>query len=220
MRSLPDLNSVFFHSWQSLKNEGEIREEFIRNLCKGKRVLHFGFLDSPFSEEKLAKRTLLHQQIKEVADYLYGIDVDAESLEIYRKLTSDSNNAIFDIQKAGLSFDSLANRYDLLLFSEVLEHLLHPAEALANLKEICLLNKSAKVCVTVPNAFSVVGFFTAINGNELVHPDHYYYFSPSTLRKLMQDSGFTRIEMRLYASQGLLDSPGLTKHGVIAIAEP
>jgi hypothetical protein len=98
--------------------------------------------------------------------------------------------------------------------------LLHPADALQNLREISRLNNAARLCITTPNAFSITGFFAAAEGNELVHPEHYYYFSPTTLSKLLVDTGFSMVDLRLYSSRELLNSPGITHHGLIAICEP
>jgi hypothetical protein len=70
--------------------------------------------------------------------------------------------------------------------------------------------------VTVPNAYYAGVFLTALNGDEVVHPEHYYYFSPATLRKLLHDAGFSIIDMALYASRDSAVLPGITKNGVIA----
>lgn len=219
-RHAPDARSPFFHDWGRLAEQTVLREEFLRDLCRDKRVLHFGFVDAPFSEERIKQGLLLHQQIQKVAKFLYGLDIDAASLELYRNLTADDQNSILDITAPLPDSNFLVQRYDLILFPEVLEHLLRPADAMASLRKICQLNPGARLCVTTPNAYSVIGFFTALSGNELVHPDHYFYFSPATLAKLLRDTGFTNIELRLYTSQALLGSPGLTKHGLIAMCSP
>ncbi len=212
-----DRNSVFYQRSGSLGGPGVLRDKYLLQLCKGKRVLHFGFTDSPFHKERIEKKQLLHQQLREVASFIYGLDIDAESLALYRSVTGDHDNGILDIQAPLPNADFLANRYDLILFPEVLEHLLHPGLAMENLRQICLLNKGAQLCITTPNAYSVMAFFTAVGGDELVHPDHYFYFSPSTLRKLVRDTGMQMTDLQLYASESLLNSPGLTKHGLIAL---
>ena len=73
--------------------------------------------------------------------------------------------------------------------------------------------------MTVPNAYYAGVWFGALDGDEIVHPDHYYYFSPATLRKLLHDAGFTIVEMALYASRDSAVLPGITKNGVIAMCE-
>jgi len=194
------------------------RPDYLLELSRGRRVLHFGFLDSPFTAERTQGNLLLHQRLRETASFLFGLDIDAGSLELYCHLTGDRDNAVLDIQQPLPPADFLANRYEVILFPEVLEHLLHPGAAMANLREICRRNPGSKLCITTPNAFSLLAFFTAVGGNELVHPDHYYYFSPMTLRKMVLDTGFKLDEMRLYAEPAhFITSPGITKHGLIAL---
>lgn len=212
-----DRNAIFYQRCGSLGERGVLREEYLLKLCRGKRVLHFGFLDSPFAEARIKQGRLIHQQLQPGASFLYGLDIDAASLELYRNLTGDKNNAILDIQQPLPQADFLANRYDVILFPEVLEHLLHPATAMANLRQICRLNPGSQLCITTPNAYSVMAFFTAVAGDELVHPDHYFYFSPTTLRKLVRDTGFQMTELWLYSDERLMGSPGITKHGLVAL---
>src|SRR5574340_250857 len=90
-------DSIFFHRLGNIDGNCVDREEYIQGLSKGKRVLHFGFLDSPFSEEKIRSGQLLHLKIKKVADYLYGLDIDSQALQTYREKTNDENNGILDI---------------------------------------------------------------------------------------------------------------------------
>ena len=212
-----DRSAIFYQRCCSLGDRGVRREEYLLKLCRGKRVLHFGFLDAPFAEARIKQSQLLHQQLQPAAGFLYGLDIDAGSLELYRKLTGDENNGLLDIQQPLPQAGFLANRYDVILFPEVLEHLLRPAVAMENLRQICLANPGAQLCITTPNAYSVMGFFTAVAGDELVHPDHYFFFSPTTLQKLIRATGFQMTEMWLYADERLMGSPGITKHGLIAL---
>jgi 2-polyprenyl-3-methyl-5-hydroxy-6-metoxy-1,4-benzoquinol methylase len=182
-------------------------------------VLHFGFVDSPFSVERTKEGNLLHQRLQSVAGLVYGLDIDAQSIDAYRKLTGDRENSFLDIQKSLPQVDFLSRDYEVILFGEILEHLLYPAAAMANLLRICQLNPRARLCITVPNAYSAMAFFTALCGDELVHPDHYYYFSPMTLGKLIRDTGFMLGELYQYGDRMTLGSPGITKHGLIALCE-
>jgi hypothetical protein len=212
-----DAKSVFCHSWAGLADRTVDRESFLLELCRGKRVLHFGFVDAPFSENRTKSGQLLHLKIKQSATYAYGADIDDKSIASYRQLTGDNENAVVDIISPQSRLDTLAKEFDIVLFPEVLEHLANPGLALANLKQICKLNAGARLCITTPNAFSIAGLMAALRNYELVHPEHYYYFSPTTLRKLLLDTGFLNIELMLYASSNLINSPGLSKHGLIAL---
>jgi len=210
-----DESSIFFHSLKDIMGHYFVRDEYLIELSKNKSVLHFGFLDSPFLREKIQQETLLHIRIGKQARYLWGVDIDEKSLKEYREITKDRNNCICDLQieqQRKIKFSG----YDLILFPEILEHLINPGIALMNLHRISLANNRAQVCITVPNAFSRTGYAAALRGVELVHPDHYYYFSPITLQKILSDSGFINIKIYFY-NHFAGDSPGITHHGLIAL---
>lgn len=210
--------SLFVHPRPDLQRV--IREEYLVAACHGRRVLHFGFLDNPITREKISNGTLLHTRIAGVAKALYGVDVDSVNLEEYRRLTGDDANTVQNLLRPESDVSFLSGRFDLILFPEVLEHLANPGAALAKLKEIMVENPGSTLIITVPNAYSLPHFVSACNNIELVHSDHYYYFSPVTLRKLLADSGFEHIDIMLYAhDHRFIGSPGLTEHGVIAICK-
>lgn len=218
-RNLPERDSLFVQQFPELAGLPVIREEYLVEMCTGKRVLHFGFLDAPFSEDRIRSGELLHLKLKQVASHLYGIDCNRPSLDRYRQLTGDNNNDIEDVQHMGQS-SVHSHSYDLILFPEILEHLGNPGQALEHLRQVCLKSAGAKLCVTVPNAYYAGSFLRALDGDEIVHPEHYYYFSPATLRKLLCDAGFTVLEMALYGSRDSSVLPGITKNGVIAVCQP
>jgi hypothetical protein len=210
--------SLFVHPRPGLRRV--IREEYIIEACRGVRVLHFGFLDNPITMDKISSGTLLHTRIVGVASSLYGVDVSAASLEDYRRLTGDMENTVQDLLQPDSDVSFLSGRFDVILFPEVLEHLANPGAALAKLKEIVCLNPGSSLLITVPNAFSLFHFVSACNNVEMVHADHYFYFSPTTLQKLLVDSGFAQIDIILYShDQEALGAPGITEHGVIALCQ-
>lgn len=220
--STEESTSPFFHGFHSLAS-GCRRERYLQDLARGRRVLHFGFLDAPFLAEKVTSGDFLHGQLRSVATSVFGVDVNTESLSAYRRMTGNQENVIWDVQTpltgaaAEMLLDPTVRAFDLILFAEILEHLRNPGLALDNLRQLCATHH-CKLCVTVPNALSVVAFTNALRGIESVHPDHCAYYSPHTLRKVLLDSGFTDVELALYSSPDTLRSPGLTKHGVIAVA--
>lgn len=218
-RNLPERDSLFVQQFPELAGLPVMRDEYLLAISKGKRVLHFGFLDAPFSEDRIQSGELLHLKLKQVANHLYGIDSNGPSLDRYRQLTGDTNNEVEDIQQMGES-STHSHVYDLILFPEILEHLGNPGRALENLRRVCLKSAGAKLCVTVPNAYYAGSFLRALDGEEIVHPEHYYYFSPATLRKLLTDAGFAVLEMALYGSRDSAVLPGITKNGVIAVCQP
>lgn len=213
-----DADSIFQQPFMDLGESAEDRVQFILDKANGKRVLHFGFLDVPFMQERVQNGELLHSQLKEVSSFLHGVDIDHTALQEYRKFTKDQENSIMDVQDPEFDPKDYAKNFDLILFSETLEHVMNPGLALAGLRKIIEVNPDSQLCVTVPNALSHIHHKYAESGIELVHPDHYFYYSPHTLRKLLTDTGFRQVDIHLYVHPGQTIGPGITKSGVIGIA--
>jgi len=208
-------DDFFLHPLKKI--ETHHRDSFLLENTQNRRVLHFGFLDHPITEEKIANGNLLHAKLKTSSSYLFGVDVNSESLNRYREITGDLNNSCEDYLNKESDVSSLKSNYEVVLFPEVLEHLKNPGIALDKLREISQLNSNCKIIITVPNAFSFPHFQFAIEGTEAVHPDHYCYYSPVTLEKLLTDCGFRNIEIHLYAWGQNAKTMGLTQNGLIAI---
>lgn len=190
------------------------REQRLLELATGKRVLHFGFLDSIFLERKLADASLLHTRLDKVANDLYGVDINAELLDQYRSSTGDTRNLIWDIADGQVP-RQLQQPFDLILFPEVLEHVPNPGLVLTNLAALCR-STGADLCLTVPNGFDMYNFMAAMHGVELIHPEHCYTFTPYTLGRLLQHAGFQAPELEFYNFGSAL-APGITKAGMLAV---
>jgi 2-polyprenyl-3-methyl-5-hydroxy-6-metoxy-1,4-benzoquinol methylase len=80
---------------------------------------------------------------------LTGIDPDNRSIEHARKLASQSPNVTFE--RGRVEDLSEAHKFDVVILSEVLEHLERPAEMLA--AGVSRMNDEGILIVTVPNGF-------------------------------------------------------------------
>ena len=58
------------------------RVDFIREICRGRKVLHLGCTNYPYTKEAIDKDMLLHFQLGEVASRLYGFDFDQRGIDI------------------------------------------------------------------------------------------------------------------------------------------
>ena len=193
------------------------RVAFLLDLARDRRVLHLGFLDTPFLERKIREGTMLHRRLHAVARDLYGVDIDAEDLARYRALTGDLANLRLDLTEPAVDLGPLTARpWDYVFLPEVLEHLADPATALRRLHRLCAAS-DARLVITVPNAFSLMGVIAAAGGREVVHPDHFFYFSPVTLSRLVTACGFTVERCLLYGGSPTDRRPGLTDAGVICV---
>jgi 2-polyprenyl-3-methyl-5-hydroxy-6-metoxy-1,4-benzoquinol methylase len=162
------------------------RVEYLARLCREPGdVVHVGCTDSPFTAERLEQGELLHASLLDVAD-VDGLDVDAEAIAILRQRFPGRQFAVADV--SGEVPDELCGAYDLVVAGEVLEHVPGIGAFLRGCRG--LLRPQGRICVTVPNAVSPKAGARSLVGREVVHPDHFVYFGPLTLRRALAYAGF------------------------------
>lgn len=169
------------------------RRDFILDQCRNKRVLHLGCVDYPFFEDQLAKGTLLHSALANVAAGLCGVDLDASGLDRLCEL------GFADLIKGNIEeLDAVVGgrKFDVVLAAEVMEHLDNPGRFLSHVSG-CLAAGGTFVA-TVPSATSIRLFANTLRHREVVHPDHKSYYSPRTLQTLFGAHGFEIMTMRPY----------------------
>lgn len=176
---------------QSVKTNGTTifnRIDFIKARSQNKKVLHIGFTDYPFTKERIADKSLLHLHLQKITKFLFGVDDDKNAIKEYVQLTGDTNAACVDIAKMYpepvINFEP-----ELILLTEVLEHLKDPYAAIELLHQS--FKPGTKILVTVPNYTSLDAVSASLNKTESIHPHHYWYFSPFTLTKLFDETHFT-----------------------------
>lgn len=140
------------------------RAKFILAYCKGKRVLELG-ASGP-----------LHEAICQVAAEHWGID-RAERPHV----------VAFDLDDVSEPFIPQDNHPDIIVCGEILEHLTNPGWTLARLHQ---QYPGVPLIVSVPNAFSSVAQKHVKDGLENVNIDHVAWYSPRTLRTLLERYGY------------------------------
>lgn len=161
------------------------RDEIICELCKGKKVLHIGATDAPFTEEKLGKGLLLHTKLMEHAQSVYGIDIDQKAID-YLQTQGINNIALFDMNKLG----DIPFAPDVIVFGEIIEHLQNLETALNNLKSV--MTPDTELLISTPNQLYVLNFLiTLIQNRECIHEDHKIGFTYGSLTQLLSASGLT-----------------------------
>jgi hypothetical protein len=140
----------------------------------GKDVLHIGCMDWPITNYS----NNLHIAIDKVCNSLVGIDVNDESFEEMK--SHISNKELYtDVSKVE------SRNFDVLLMPEVIEHVDNVQDFLSVLANI----KVDKVIITVPDAFlcsrNHFRYFSNSEFTEIVHPDHNCWFSPYTLKNIV-----------------------------------
>lgn len=157
-------------------------------------IAHIGCAASPNTVEKLKAGTLLHERIaRQRPKRLVGIDIDGPGLDELARAVPESEYLNADISTGATS---LSGQFDLVLLAEVLEHVPDPGSLLTGAAE--LLRPGGKACITGPNALSARTGLRAVVGREVVHPDHYVYFSPKTMARTMEGAGLQVNEVLCY----------------------
>lgn len=157
------------------------RAEFVLGRCKDKVVLHIGCIGP------------LHAELVRVAGKAYGIDREpADGCENFYQIDLDRAECLPELSDL-----------DLVLCGEMLEHLSNPGHFLDLVKAY-----GCDIIITVPNAFSAVGFSWANRGTEIVNREHVAWYSWHTLKTLVERHGYHIKEFYWYGGKPIV-SEGL-----------
>lgn len=172
------------------------RVDYLMQACRGRRVLHLGCANQPYTATTLADGSLLHLRLQAIAAELWGLDDDAGALELLRghgctRLVRADLQALERLPED--AFDGLgAHGFDVIVAGEVIEHLPSPGLFLHGIQ--ALMAPHTTLLLTTVNAYCGFRFATyALRGRrgrtEPVHPDHVAYYSLATLRRLTAACG-------------------------------
>ena len=175
------------------------RQDLIIDKCKDKCVLHLGCVDSGLLYERFERGELMHQKLSGVAKEIWGIDIDADGISYLRSKGFD-NLIIGDISNLA-PLETLRQRsFDVVVASEVIEHLQNPGQFLHSIKSLMKPEKT-ELIITVPNAFRIDNLIWMFRGVEYVHPDHNYWFSYHTATNLLKKNNFEISQVYVYTLQ-------------------
>lgn len=162
------------------------RLAFITEMCKGKKVLHLGCTNSPYTEETISNNMLLHFEIEKVASELYGLDSDQASLDM---LTAHGATNLYLGDLENLDSLDLTETFDVIVAGEMIEHLNNPGLFLSGIRRF--MTGETRLLITTINAYCGMRFvYYGLRGKrgkaEPVHPDHVAYYSYSTLSLMLK----------------------------------
>jgi len=163
---------------------------------QSRAVAHIGCTDAPFTEARLRDGLLLHERLLSVNKEVVGVDVDANGLRVLSGVFPNAQFSCADYS-SDVSSDHIG-AFDLVLCPEVIEHVPDPRSLLLGCRRV--LRPDGCLCVTAPNACSPKPALRALLGYEVVHPDHYCYYSARTLERLLDASGFSVTAVLTYLS--------------------
>lgn len=178
------------HSFSAAKMVNRI--DYLLDFCRNRTVLHVGFADYPYTEEKIRNNSFLHLQLKACTKKIIGFDYDKSAIQKYISLTGDKDVFHADLLNPA-SLQAINKDVEIVLLGEILEHLKNPHQAVENLYNA--FSSSTIFLITTPNYTSLQNIAASLHRIELIHPDHYWYFSPVTLSKLFSSEKFEQLEI-------------------------
>jgi SAM-dependent methyltransferase len=166
------------------------RVDYLKQICSGKRCLHLGCTDWPYTSQRLADGSLLHIELQRIASELWGVDYDQEGLETLARC-GVTNLRHADLEH--LELLELDETYDVILAAEMIEHLSNPGLFLRGIQHF--MREDTKLIITTVNAYCgmrMVQYGLRGRGGiaEPVHPDHVAYYSYATLHHLLVRENF------------------------------
>lgn len=158
------------------------RVDFIRTICEGKKVLHLGCTNYPYTKESIDNNMLLHFELAEKANTLFGFDADKKGIEILNEAGASN---LYEADLENLDAVRLDETFDVIIAGEMIEHLNNPGLFLEGIKRF--MHKDTLLVITTINAYcamrNLIYFLRGKQGeNEPVHPDHVAYYSYKTLK--------------------------------------
>ncbi len=191
-----DLNNIHLKKLPKDIDIDTGRIHFLLDKCRNKKVLHLGCVDEGLTMERIETGNLLHKQVQSVAEEVYGVDISKEGLDLLNK-AGFTNLILGNVEQVDKISELQGKKFDIILASEIIEHLNNPGLFLKTANK--LFSKNTIMIITTPNAFRITGLGYKLKGFELIHPDHNFWFSWSTLRSLLLKNNYQVIDSRLYS---------------------
>jgi hypothetical protein len=162
-----------------------------KSLFRDKSVIHLGCCDHVgLIDDKIRNKVWMHGEISKVSRRCIGFDIDQAAVDYVAKTHKIENVHVADLTKTLPQEVSEFDHWDFLFLGEVIEHIGSPVHFLQNLRSI-LQNRVESIVLTCPNGFRYQNFTASLCHYEYINSDHRYWFSPFTISKVLEDSGFT-----------------------------
>jgi 2-polyprenyl-3-methyl-5-hydroxy-6-metoxy-1,4-benzoquinol methylase len=189
------------------------RITFLKDLAKGKKVIHLGCLDHlPLIDDKISRGQWLHKELTESAALCVGVDINKETKEYVERKHGFTNIVLGDFTKTKLA-ELASTSWDYAILGEILEHIDNPVSYLEAIGRLYKGNIS-RIVITVPNAWTQTTMRMARRSAEVINSDHRYWFTPYTLAKVIVQSGM-QVEDIYFASRVPLDTLQLVRSKIL-----
>lgn len=160
------------------------RNEQLLELVAGKRVIHVGCCDhTEILQERIDAGMWLHSLLTEKAEKCIGLDINRVGVELCRQISGLDNIFYGDVSQPGIT-EITNERWDIVLFADVLEHIPNPTQFLSGFKA-SYGQFVDTIIVSVPNSLRAGNFMGALRSDEVINTDHYCEYSPFTISKTL-----------------------------------
>ena len=165
----------------------ETRWDFVRPHVQGVSVLDIGPAELVGTVNRYKFDRWIHKRITEVAKRVVGLEVNQEQVQALRDMG-------YSIVLGDAEDFALAERFDVILAGELIEHLSNPGKFLD-----CAwrhLKPGGKLLLTTPNRYGVLALFSVIQSGKVPTyrkpiAKHVAYFDGDALTSLLSRHGFT-----------------------------
>jgi hypothetical protein len=169
---------------------------FLRELVRGKDIIHIGCVDHmPLIEGKRKSGHWLHDILISSARLCVGIDINREGVE-HLKTLGVGNVYTMDILKDDMPAELKGKKFDYLVLGEMIEHVDNPVDFLAAVRKK-FAGQARELVTTTPNVFRIQNLINTLRAREYINSDHRYWFSPYTLAKVLSQAGYDDVEIDL-----------------------
>jgi 2-polyprenyl-3-methyl-5-hydroxy-6-metoxy-1,4-benzoquinol methylase len=175
-----------------LFGDDERRDTLVRLVGKGNRVLDVGCRAGQLAQRYSAGNDVV------------GVDVDRDAIALFTE-TLGLEGHWLDVDSEPLPFP--ASSFDVVVCTEVLEHLRFPGQALAEIRRV--LRPEGRLVGSVPNATRLRNRWRFLLGQLHEDPTHLRQYSPDTIREVL---AVEFVEVEILPVSGHLLGGG--KHGV------
>jgi hypothetical protein len=168
---------------------------YVRNRCRGLRVLDLGAYDeTEIGKNQHKSWTWLHRSIAGSAKEVLGVDSSLQLAERGTIRTEFGSQIVFgtvtELEGILTSF-----RPDLVVAGELIEHTPNTLEWLSRIGEIL---PGTKLLLTTPNSTSIVNIVLSFLNRENTHQDHLHIYSHKTLATLARRLALTEVVITPY----------------------
>lgn len=149
-------------------------------IPKGSKVLDVGCSSGNFGAELINRR-------KCIVD---GIEINAGD---YKKAKTKLHN-VYKLDVERDSLEALKEKYDIIYFGDVIEHLVNPVGTLRRVKQF--LTPTGKVLFSIPNMAHVSVRLSLLKGDfeytktDLLDNTHLHFYSLDEVYRVFQEAGF------------------------------